>query len=214
MALPSYADIELPLLLELERHGGRIQRLIEYPAFCQAVSKHLPALTANDMKQLRKTGELVWPNMIAWARNNLKKMRQLNGDRPGMWEITPEGKQRLRSNLKRLGLDSEEEFIRSDYSISEAAGARWQPKPLRSMKSEPPPAPAPAPDDGQVTTQGRDPSIAVTPGFPPTPAPIETERPSSDALMIDDELKAHLHSLAPSQFEGPGCRISEIQRTL
>ncbi len=140
MAIPSTPIIELPLLLELERHGGRVQKRFDFPAFYESTAKHFPELTSDDRKLLLQDGRTcVFDNAVDWARNSLRGKGELNGGLSGVLEITLEGRHRLQAGLTKLGLAAPDDFIRSARSITEAAGARWQPKARRPHRRGAPP---------------------------------------------------------------------------
>ena len=157
MTLPSRADIELPLLLELERAGGRARRNQE---FCNSVASHLPQITEDDRRLIRKDGRTnVWQHTVDWARNGLRVKGELDGGQWGTWEITAAGSQRLRRDLGQFGLSlaEAEEFIRSTMTIPQRIGDRWQPRPLTPRPRRPviaPSAPAPGQALSELVSEG------------------------------------------------------------
>jgi len=136
VAIPSQRDIELPLLLELERLGGRRKGRELY----SKVALHFPRLTQEDLQRTRKsTGANEWANNVDFARNNVRVKGDLNGGERGMWEITDSGRRRLRAELQSCGLaeSAVEGFINSPQTFLQTLPG-WQPKALmpRSQQGE------------------------------------------------------------------------------
>jgi len=131
MAMPDQSAIELPLLLELERIGGRARR---GKSLYSKIASHFPDLTPEDLQLTRRgTGVSVWENTVDWARNKLRNIKgDLNGGEVGIWEITDSGKRRLRIELRERGLPESavEGFINSPQTLPQGLGTRWQPKTL------------------------------------------------------------------------------------
>jgi hypothetical protein len=136
MTIPAQSDIELPLLLELERLGGRTKK---GKSLYSKIASHFPDLTPADLQLTRRsTGVSVWENTVDWTRNKLRNIKgELNGGERGIWEITDAGKRRLRTELRKYGLsDSEVEgFINSSQTLPQRLGQRWQPKELGTRPS-------------------------------------------------------------------------------
>ena len=133
----------MPILLELERQGGKIKKGEQ---LYTRIASHFPDITSSDRKLIREsTKGNLWGNILDWARNHLHTKGELNGGKTGVWEITQAGKQRLRNDLMKLfGLSGSEveEFIRSSVTIPQKVGNKWKPKPLRmrlSRQQTPPP---------------------------------------------------------------------------
>ncbi len=89
MAIPSEKDIELPLLKEIQAGGGVAKPSELY----NKVARHFPQLTQVD-KEARypKSGLLIWPNRVQWARNDLVKKGELDASTRGIWRITDRGR--------------------------------------------------------------------------------------------------------------------------
>lgn len=173
MAIPSQRDIELPLLLELERLGGRGKGRALY----SRVASHFSSLlTQEDLQVTREsTGANVWENNVDFARNKLREKGDLNGGERGMWEITDSGRRRLRTELQSRGLAESalEGFINSPQTLLETLPG-WQPKAL-----------TPRPRQGKRRKRE---------GAPPPRKP-ETGSDFSFQLLT------RLLELAPTQFE-------------
>lgn len=92
MSFPKYADIELPLLKEIEAAGGRAEPKQLY----SKVAAHFPQLTEADFREKFKHGENKWETMVAWARENLCKKDELSRTPRGIWPITDKGRERLK----------------------------------------------------------------------------------------------------------------------
>jgi len=173
MTIPSQPDIELPLLLELERLGGRVRKGKE---LYSRIALHFPDLTEEDLRLTRKSGVGVWENTVDWARNKLRVKGELDGGEPGIWEVTDSGKRRVRSELiETFGLSklAVENFINSSQTFPELLGQRWQPRAL----------------------QIRQPGVIPK---PPPPVVLPPVKPPPD---ISSQLLTHLLNLTPSQFE-------------
>ncbi len=176
MAIPSQADIELPLLLELERLGSRVRKGKE---LYSRVAEHFHSIiTQEDLERTREsTGVNLWQNNVDWARNKLRVRGELNGGERGIWETTDSGKRRLRTELHVYGLPESavEDFVNSSQTLAQLLGPRWQPG-----ISKPRPR------------QGKRGKVMVTPP-PPLPPP-----PPPD---ISSRLLTRLLDLTPTQFE-------------
>lgn len=200
MAIPNQPFIELPLLLELERVGGRVEKRRGFPAFYDSVAKHFPDLNPGDRAVVHSDGKTrVFDHTVEFGRNRLKDKGQLDGTEIGVWEITQEGKRRLRSDLANLGITDLDNFISSDRTIAARAGSSWQPKTRRPKSRVPrPPKEAEAPEEA---AKGQGPETLVTPGLSPPSVPVHPQTPSAPASTIEDEVLARIQSLAPMQFE-------------
>ena len=176
MDIPSQRYIELPLLLELERIGGRGKGRELY----LKVALHFPSLTQEDMQLTRKsTGANMWENNVDFARNKLREKGDLDGGERGIWQITDSGRRRLRTELHGYGLaeSAVEESLSSSQTLPQLLGPGWQPKILTPQL---PPGPRP-------------PKPPKTGGIPPQKRPMETD--------ISSQLLTHLLNLTPTQFE-------------
>lgn len=101
---PKYQEIQLPLLAELKKRGGKSR-----PSERNAEGKTLYDTLA-DIFDLSADLRLVnifekdgtprskWENMVRWARNDLRKSGCLISPNRGIWEITDSGKEMLEEN--------------------------------------------------------------------------------------------------------------------
>ena len=187
MTIPSQRYIELPLLLELERGGGRVR--IDATLY-DRMAAHFPGLTPTERQLPRQssTGR-VWDNIVDFARFSLRNKGELNGGQRGIWEITAAGKQRLRRDLMELGLSQAEveEFMRSTLTIPQKVGARWQPEPRRFLGRQPPVAARVAPQPAA--------------SLPVSPVPSERPQPVAVGEATADRLLARVRNLSATQFE-------------
>lgn len=103
MALPHQPDVEIPLLEEIEKGGGRARPSDLYAK----VAAHFPTITQADLK-LRHPSEVhVWSNRVQWVRQALVAKGQLDGSTRGVWALTEAGLHRL--ELHRSGGTMEDE---------------------------------------------------------------------------------------------------------
>ncbi len=93
MALPKQTEIELPLLMELDKAGGRAKPAELYPR----VRQHFPQITDADMQERLDCGHIVWQNRVQWVRQRLANKGEIDGSIRGVWAITAAGRQRLRN---------------------------------------------------------------------------------------------------------------------
>jgi len=92
MAIPLEKDIELPLLREIEDAGGEARPSDLY----DRVARHFPQLTQADREaRYERTGQLIWPNRVQFARNDLLKNGEVDASTRGIWRITDRGRARL-----------------------------------------------------------------------------------------------------------------------
>lgn len=178
MAIPAQSDIELPLLLELERLGGRARKGKD---LYSKIASHFPDLTPEDLQLTRRsTGVSVWENTVDWARNNLRNIKgELNGGERGIWEITSSGKRRLRIELRERGIPESavEGFINSPQTLPQRLGQWWRPKALRPRGRR----------KKDRTVEGQHPSL------------VELVR--SHEQEARKELRERLMAMEPKQFE-------------
>ena len=95
MALPKRRNLYLPLLKVLEEAGGQLptQEAIA------RVERWFPALADEDkMRRYEQSAERVWPNLVRWARDDLVKRGYLDNSQPGIWRVTPSGREYLLQN--------------------------------------------------------------------------------------------------------------------
>ena len=119
MSIPGQASIELPLLLEIERSGGRVEKRDHFPGSYDRVARHFPDLTEDDKRIRRESGNqgLMWENNVEWARNKLREKGDLEAGMREVWEITNQGRERLRRDFSGLGVNQVDEFVRSDRTL-------------------------------------------------------------------------------------------------
>ncbi len=94
MALPTYNEIELPLLYELEIAGGSSTTSAIY----QRLLSHFPSVTSEDLKLAMPSGPNRWQNMVQWTRNTLLKNGEIEPGSVsgyGVWAISELGRVRL-----------------------------------------------------------------------------------------------------------------------
>jgi restriction system protein len=92
MAIPTQKAIELPLLTELQKIGGRAKPKELYPL----VAQHFPDLTPEDMQERMRDGfTYKWWNRVQWARQKCVEIGEIDGSEFGVWKITPEGVARV-----------------------------------------------------------------------------------------------------------------------
>ena len=181
MAMPSQTDIELPLLLELERLGGRVRKGEE---LYSRVRSHFSDLTQEDLQRTREsTGANLWENTVDFVRLALRTKGEINGGERGIWEITDSGRRRLRMELHGYGLveSAVEGFVKSSQTFLQALGPRWQPKISR-------------PQPRQEKRAG----VVVTPPPPPQQPPPREPEGWTD---ISAQLLDRLLQLSPAEFE-------------
>ncbi len=93
VAIPDFQTIMLPLLRHLEdgqEHGNR--------ATLEALARHF-ALTDDDLAELLPSGRApLFSNRIAWAKVHLKGAGLIESPGRGVYRITPQGQDLLRSN--------------------------------------------------------------------------------------------------------------------
>ena len=181
MTIPTQASIEIPLLLELERHGGQVRKSVEFPAFYNQIEKHFPNLTSDDKELRLPSGPFAWHHNVEWSRFRLRRKGEINGGYRGIWTITDKGRERLRRELQELGITHVEDFIKSKHGIPEEVGDRWLQK-LGTLRGPRP--------------EGKE---SLGPPDPPGPAP---PKPNEEGQQnIKDQLITRLQALEPAQFE-------------
>ena len=88
------SEYEIPILRCLEERGGRAPSREIVEAVGQALGDKLTGLD----KQPLKSGDIRWENRAAFVRLRLVERGKLAKKSPrGTWEITDEGRERLRS---------------------------------------------------------------------------------------------------------------------
>jgi len=122
MSFPRYTDVDLALLLELERLGRPVRPHETY----DRVTCHFPKLTEADKTVLRKDGRTrVWTNMIHWARDHLRVQNVLAASGPGEWGLNSHGRALLEEWLRSRGATGVSSFVESDRTLSSLLGQDW-----------------------------------------------------------------------------------------
>lgn len=96
--LPKYKEIQDPLLTEIQRRGGSTRPsekdgngLTVYEALASYFE-----LTDEDLNEkvyeANGAERPKWPNMVRWARNDLRKRGLLDGSRHGVWALSEKGR--------------------------------------------------------------------------------------------------------------------------
>jgi hypothetical protein len=88
-----FMDFEIPLLKALDKLGGKAKPAEVYPEVERIMglnSKNFP-----EEYESYKSRAIKWKNKTAWAREYLKRKKQLDGSERGVWKITEIGMERL-----------------------------------------------------------------------------------------------------------------------
>lgn len=94
MAFPSEKDMEIPVLQEIAKAGGRVKRADH--AFYQRVASYFPQLTPGELNIKLKRGENKWENKVQFVfRRLIKDKGELEILARGIVSITNKGKHRL-----------------------------------------------------------------------------------------------------------------------
>lgn len=96
MPYPKQTEIELPILLEIERAGGELR---PNAAFFQEIATYFPQLTEEDLRATNRTGINTWENKVHWARLRLVHGGQVDKSRYGVWRITDAGRARVKREV-------------------------------------------------------------------------------------------------------------------
>jgi len=92
--LPTFHEIEIPLLNALLELGGEAKPKDVYPL----VTEKFPQLTDEDLEIRLKHGEQKWNNRIQWVRQRLIEAGDMCSPKWGIWGITEQGRQRINEN--------------------------------------------------------------------------------------------------------------------
>lgn len=95
---PKYSEIQIPLLRELAKRGGRSEPSERGPhgkTVYEALADYFDLSEEARNAEISASGRPKWKNMVRWARNDLKKKGHLNSPRHGVWEISERGRQVL-----------------------------------------------------------------------------------------------------------------------
>jgi len=101
----NFTAFEIPLLKALAKLGGKAKPVEVYP-----VVEGLMRLNPKDFPEeyeKYKSRAIKWKNKTAWAREYLKRKKQLDGSERGVWKITEMGKERL-SHFNKTQKDPDE----------------------------------------------------------------------------------------------------------
>jgi len=93
MAYPKQSDVEIPLLLEIDKAGGQARPQDVYAK----VAEHFTQLTAEDLERRMESYPTTykWQNHVQWARQKLVVKGELDGSVRGIWRITVLGRKRI-----------------------------------------------------------------------------------------------------------------------
>jgi len=93
MAYPKQSEIEIPLLLEIDKAGGKARPQDVYAK----VAQHFSQLTAEDLERHLESSPSInkWQNHVQWARQKLIVKGELDGSVRGVWKLTDLGKKRI-----------------------------------------------------------------------------------------------------------------------
>ena len=150
MTLPRPNYIALPLLLELERHGGKVTPgELGYPEFYKAVSRHFLLTTLADEQLKGAEGRaFVSKNSVDWGRNSLKEKGKYDRSQRGVRRINSAGGASIRQEIQDFGmLASDVELLVTSTETPQAKlGVGWNrlprqswPRSARSHPMAPPP---------------------------------------------------------------------------
>ena len=115
----NFTDFEIPLLKALIKLGGKAKPSDVYLEVEKIMSLN-PAEFPEEYKKY-KSNAIKWKNKTAWAREYLKRKKQLDGSERGVWRITEIGRERI-NNYDRTRKDPDEGLAPLqgvDSSISE-----------------------------------------------------------------------------------------------
>jgi hypothetical protein len=90
----NFMDFEIPLLKALVTCGGKAKPVEVYPEVERAMGLN-PTAFPEEYEQY-KSHAIKWKNKTMWAREYLKRKKQLDGSERGIWKITEIGRDRLK----------------------------------------------------------------------------------------------------------------------
>src|SRR3972149_10683436 len=91
----NFVDFEIPVLKALIKPGGRANPSEVYPEVEKMIGLNPTEFPGEYEKY--KSNMIKLKNKTAWAREYLKRKKQLDGSERGIWKITEIGKERVRS---------------------------------------------------------------------------------------------------------------------
>jgi restriction system protein len=91
--IPSFEDLELPLLRVLDAKGGKARPAEVY----EKIKAYFPSLTEAELAETVSSGDNRFQNRVRWARQILIDKRDLYRADYGVWGITDQGRSRLTS---------------------------------------------------------------------------------------------------------------------
>jgi len=190
VAIPSYKDVDLALLLELSRRREPSRPLELY----DPVARHFPKLTADDLALTRTDGKTkVFLNMIHWARDHLRR-RGLLVDEYRMWSVVPAAKDALIEDLLQRGAPSRErttQFLGGSEALPALLGADW----ARTVRA----APAKSPRRSVDSSAGR--AVLRTPDRERVPLATGESPHVGDRDSVRVALIERLNKLEGYEFE-------------
>lgn len=92
MSFPSQAEVQVPLLQEIEAMGGQAK---PNQSLLLRVARHFPQISEADLQEKKKDGANRWCNWVAFSRLQLVHKGELDGAQRGIWKITEKGRKRL-----------------------------------------------------------------------------------------------------------------------
>jgi hypothetical protein len=90
----NFMEFEIPLLKALVKFGGKAKPAEIYPEVEKTMG--LNPTDFPEEYEKYKSSAIKWKNKTAWAREYLKRKRQLDGSERGVWKITEIGKDRVK----------------------------------------------------------------------------------------------------------------------
>ncbi|WP_420630714.1 protein NO VEIN domain-containing protein [Candidatus Leptofilum sp.] len=119
MAFPKYSEIQIPLLIEIKKRGGSVRPSAQDKQGRTVYKALADYFDLGDIERaiLVKEGshDLKWNNMVRWARNDLRKLNYIDGSKDGVWTLSEQGEEFLRSTLQQ---EIEEGNSETEYVIS------------------------------------------------------------------------------------------------
>jgi restriction endonuclease Mrr len=101
---PKYEEIQIPLLKEILKRGGRIHPSDKnsngktvYEELAEYFNLSSEALNF-EIYESNGKGRSKWKNMVRWTRNDLVKKGFISSANRGIWEITETGKSKIKQS--------------------------------------------------------------------------------------------------------------------